>query len=57
MADVDDRNAALVAQPLDVGHDLGLARVVERGKRLVHQHQSRAGDQRAADGNALLFPA
>jgi hypothetical protein len=35
--------------------DLGLARLVERGQRLVHQQQARAGE-RAADGGALLFP-
>ena len=57
MADVDDRNAELVAQPLDVVEDLGLARHVERGQRLVHQQDARLREQRAADRDALLFAA
>ena len=57
MADIDDRDLRLVAQPLDIGQDLGLARVVERGQRLVHQDQLRAGEQRAADRDALLLAA
>ena len=57
MADIDDRHADLVAQPLDVGQDLGLALLVERGERLVHQQQARVGEQRAADRDALLLAA
>ncbi len=57
MADVDDRNVEFVAQALDVVEDLGLARHVERGQRLVHQQDARLGEQRAADGHALLLPA
>jgi hypothetical protein len=57
MADIDDRDVRLVAQPLDIGQDLGLARLVERGERLVHQDQLGAGHQRPADGDALLLAA
>ena len=57
VADIDDRDADLVAQPLDVGQDLGLARLVERGERLVHQQEARAGEQRPADRDALLLAA
>ena len=55
MADVDDGNAALVAQALDVGHDLRLARLIERGQRFVHQQQPGAGEERPPDGDPLLF--
>ena len=57
VADIDDRHARLVAQPLDVGQDLGPARLVERGQRLVHQQQPRLGEQRAADRDPLLLAA
>ena len=57
MADVHDRNVELVAQALDVVEDLGLARHVERGQRLVHQQNARLREQRAADRDALLFAA
>ena len=57
MADIDDRDLRLVAQPLDIGQDLALARLVERGERLVHQEELRAGKQRTADRHTLLFAA
>ena len=57
MAHVDDRDAHLVAQPLDVVEDLGLARRVERGKRLVQQQHFGIRQQRAADRHALLLAA
>ena len=57
MADIEDRHARLVAQPLDVGQDLGAPRLVERGERLVHQQQPRMGEQGAADGDPLLLAA
>ena len=63
MADVDDRNPALVAQPLDIGQDLRLARLVERGQRLVHQQQPRTGRagpgrwRRAASRRPKAVPA
>src|SRR5579862_6025072 len=55
VAHVNDRNAELVAQALDVVEDFYLARNVERGKRLVHQKNTRLGQQRAADGDALFL--
>ena len=57
VADIEDRHPDLVAQPLEVGQDLLLARGVERGERLVHQQQPRAREQRAADRDALLLAA
>ena len=57
VADENDRHAALVAQPLDIGKDLGLARIVEGCQRLVHQQELRIGEKRAPDGDALLFAA
>ena len=57
VADIDDRQPHLVAQPLDIGKDLGLARLVERGERLVHEEEARARQQRAADRDPLLLAA
>ena len=57
VADIDDRHPAFIAQALDVGQDLGLARLVEGRQRLVHQQQAGVGEQRPADGDALLLPA
>ena len=57
MADIDDRHLGLVAQTFDVGQDLSLARLVQRSKRLVHQKQSRAGQQCPPDRHALLLAA
>ena len=57
MADIDDGHARLVAQALQIGQDLGLALLVERGERLVHQEKARRGEQRPADGDALLLAA
>ncbi len=57
MADVDDGQRQLVAQALDERQDLLLARLVERGQRLVHQQQARPGEQRAAERDALLLAA
>ena len=47
----------LVAQPLDVGEDLALARHIERRERLVHQQDARLGEQRAPDRDALSLAA
>ncbi len=43
MADIDDRHTRLVAQALDIREDLILTLGIERGQRLVHQQQPRAG--------------
>jgi hypothetical protein len=55
VADVDDREARLVAQPFYVGQDLGFSVFVQRGERLIHQQQPRAREQRATDCNPLLL--
>ena len=52
---VDDRYLDLAAEALDEGHDLELARLVERGQRLVHEQNARAGEQCPADGDTLLL--
>src|SRR5262245_46958932 len=57
MTDVDDRHAALIAQPLDIRQDFSLACFVQRGERLVHQQQPRTGKQRPSNGYALLLAA
>src|SRR3954451_13758491 len=57
MAYVDDRDAYLVAQPLDVIEDFGFARSVERSERLIEQQHLRVRQQRAADRDALLLAA
>ena len=57
MADIEDRDRDLVAQPLEVGQDLGLARLVERGERLVGEDQPRRRQKRAPDRDALLLAA
>ncbi|MNL88004.1 hypothetical protein D3C87_2174620 [compost metagenome] len=55
MRDIDDRDPRLVPQPLDIGQDFGLARLVQRRQRLVHQQQARLGEQGASDGDALFL--
>ena len=57
VADEDDGYADLVAQPLDVVDDLGLAGHVERGQRLVHEQQLRLGHERASQRHALALAA
>ncbi len=57
VADIDDRDAGFVAQPFEIGHDLLLARIVERSQRLIHEQEFRRGEQRPADCDALLFAA
>src|SRR5262245_34096273 len=56
MTDVDNRDAALIAQPLDIREDFCLARFIEGRKRLVHQQEPGMGKQGTSDGNALLLP-
>ena len=57
MADIKDRHLRLAAEPFQVGQDLGLAGLVQRGERLVHQKQARAAEQSPADGDALTLAA
>ncbi len=55
MADIEDRQAGLVAQPFEIGQDLGLAGLVERGEGFVHHQNARPGQQRPAQRHALPF--
>ena len=57
MGYIHDRNGEFIAQPFDIVQDLGLARHVERGQRLIHEQNARLREQRAADGDTLFFPA
>ena len=57
MADIDDGQAELVAQPLDEGQDLRLARGIQRRQRLIQQQEPRIAQQRPADGDPLLLAA
>ena len=57
VADIDDRQPHLVAEALDIGEDLVLPRFVERGKRLVHEEEAGACEQRPADRHPLLLAA
>jgi hypothetical protein len=54
---VDDRHSRLVAQPFEVRRDFILSPGIEGCRRLIHQQQPRARQQRAADRDALLFAA
>ena len=57
MGHIDDGQRHRAVQAFEVGQDLGLARRVQRGQRLVHQQQPRAGRQGAGDGHALALAA
>jgi hypothetical protein len=50
-------DAQFFVQAVQVGQHLGLAPRVQRGQRLVHQQQRRAGGQGARDGHALALAA
>ena len=45
VADEQDRDPGLAAQPVEVGQDLALAGLVERGQRLVEQEQAGCREQ------------
>ena len=57
MGHIHDRNAQIVAQRFDDRQDFELAFGIERSERLVHQQDLRRGEEGAADGHPLLFPA
>ncbi len=57
MADEQDRDPRLLAQPVEVGQDLLLAGLIERGQRLVEEEQAGAGQERAADSDPLPLAA
>src|ERR1700687_2304859 len=54
VAYVHDGNVDLIAQPLDIVEDLGPARYIQRGQRLIHEQNARLGEQGAADRPPLL---
>ena len=57
MADIEDRYSRLRAETLEIGQNLCLAQLIQRGERLVHQQDTRRAQERAADGDALLLAA
>ena len=57
MTDVEHGDVQLLVQALQVGQHLLLALEIERGQRLVHQQQARAGHQCTGDADALAFAA
>ena len=57
VGDVDDRDREALAQPVEERQDFVAARGVERGERLVEQHEPRAREQRPPDRDALALPA
>ena len=57
MGDEDVGQPELVLQVVEQVDDLGLDRDVERGDRLVEQHQPRVDRERARDADALALAA
>ena len=57
VAHVDDREARLAAQAIDLGEDPRLGDDVETGRRLVHDDDRRRADDRDGDGEPLLLTA
>ena len=57
MRDVEDGRAKVELDALDLKPQFGAQLGVERGKRLVHQIDGRAADERAADRDALHLAA
>ena len=55
--DVQERDAELLLQPLQLGAHLDAQERIERGERLVEQENARLRDQRAGKRDALLLPA
>ena len=55
VADNRAPDVELVVQAFEVGQDLLLATVVERGERLVHEQDARTGEQRARHADALAL--
>ena len=53
VGDEQQRQAALAAQLVEDRHHLGLRGHVERGRRLVGEHQARLAEQRRRDHHAL----
>ena len=47
----------VVAQAFEIGQDVGLARLVQRGERFVHQQEARRSQDRPAQRHALPFAA
>ena len=50
-------NGRSVAETFEIRQDLVLARIVEGRKRLIHEQQLGRGQQRPANGHALLLAA
>src|SRR5438128_1498559 len=57
VADIDHRNARIVAQSLQVRQNLALPGLIERSKGLIEKEKARAHQERPADGDALALAA
>ena len=57
MGDIDESDAELFVQPLDLELQFLAQLLVERAQRLVHQQHWRIEDDRTRDGDALLLAA
>src|SRR5690606_37020117 len=57
VADIEDRDAAVRHELLEIGQHLVLAVLVERGERLVEQEHFGVGEERPPDRHALPFAA
>ena len=57
MADVKYGDAEFFVETLEIGDDFRFAFHVECGQRLIHEHDVRAGRQRACDADTLFFAA
>ena len=55
--DVNEGDAEILLQALQLGAHLDAQERVERGERLVEQQDLRVGDQRAGERHALLLAA
>ena len=56
MGDIDDGDVELAPQFFNEGQDLGPPRGIEVGQGLIHQQQTRCGEDGAADSDPLPLP-
>ena len=55
VADIQHGHPEPIPDPFEIGHDLGLAGIVQRRQRLIGKDHPRVGQQRPADGDALAL--
>ena len=57
MTDIEYRQADLIAQPLEIGQDLRLSRLIERGQGFVHQQEPWLRQDRPPERDPALLAA